>query len=202
MRKTNIMAVIALMLAVLTGLTLTQVGRVSAQGDAPVGTVVAYTPGVGITIVDQKGNQIEFALGPTVKIEPPDGAKSLKVGSFVTVIAPASLSKGKQIAVGIVVHPEKDLLLSATPWDKDLLPSQTPLVKDTPAATDVPMTATPKVSETPTAVESASATPTGTLTVTTTTDTTKSSKEAGTAVKSNSFIEWLKSLFLQVLSQQ
>lgn len=202
MRKTNVLAVIALMLAVLTGLTLTQVGAVSAQGDSPVGTVVAYTPGVGITIVDQKGNQIEFALDAAVKIEPADGEKSLKVGSFVTIIAPASISKGKQIAVGIVVHPDKDLLLSATPWDKDLLPSQTPLVKDTPAPTDIPMTATPKVGETPTAVESANATPIETLAVTGKSDTTTNAKEAGTAVKSNSFIEWLKSLFRQVLSQQ
>jgi hypothetical protein len=200
MRKTNVLTVIAMILAVLTGLTLTQVGGVSAQGDAPVGIVVAYTPGVSITIVDQKGNQIEFALASAVKIEPPDGEKSLKVGSYVTVIAPASISKGKQIAVGIVVHPDKKLVTSATPWDKDLLASQTPLVKDTPAPTEIPITATPKVGETPTAVESVTATPLETFT--TTLETTTNAKEAGKAVKSNSFIEWLKSLFRQVLSQK
>src|ERR1041384_6779726 len=98
MRKTKTLAVITLMLAVLTGLTLTQVGGVSAQSDAPVGIVVAYTPGVSITIADLQGNQIEYALDAAVKIEPMDGEKSLKVGSIVTIIAPASISKAKQIA--------------------------------------------------------------------------------------------------------
>jgi hypothetical protein len=203
MRKTtNVLAVIALMLAVLMGLTLTQVRGVSAQSDAPVGVVVAYTPGVGITIVDQKGNQIEFALAATVKIEPPDADKSLKVGSYVTIIAPASISKGKQVAVGIVVHPEKDLELSATAAEKELLASATPLVKDTPAPSEVPTMATPKVGESPTAVESATADPMATLTVTATSETTVKAKVAGAEVKSNPFIEWLKSLFRKVLSQQ
>ena len=201
MRKINVLAVIALLLAVLTGLTLTQVHGVSAQSEAPVGVVVAYTPGVGITIVDQKGNQIEFALDATVKIEPPDADKSLKVGSYVTIIAPASISKGKQVAVGIVVHPDKELLPSATPGEKELLPSATPLVKDTAAPTEVPMTATPKVGETPTTVESATATPVDTLTLKTSPETT-ANKEAGAEGKSNPFIEWLKSLFRKVLSQQ
>jgi hypothetical protein len=200
MRKTKTLAVIALMLAVLTGLTLTQVGGVSAQSDAPVGIVVAYTPGVSITIADLQGNQIEYALDAAVKIEPVDGEKSLKVGSIVTIIAPASINKEKQIAVGIVVHPEKELLPSATPWVKELLPSQTPLVKNTPLPTEVPMSATPKVGETPTAVESA--TPTAIETVTGTAKTPGTTKETGAAAKSNSFIEWLKSLFRQVLGQQ
>lgn len=202
MRKTNLMVVIALALAVLTGLILTQVSGVSAQGDAPVGVVVAYIPGVSITIVDQKGNQIEYALDAAVKIEPPDAEKSLKVGSYVTIIAPASISKEKKIAVGIVVHPDKELLPSPTPGEKELLPSQTPFVKNTPAPTEAPTTATPKVAETPTAVESATANPMETLTVTATPKTPEDDKETGTTVKSNSFIEWLKSLFRQLLSQK
>ena len=181
MRKTNVLTVIALMLAVLTGLTLNQVNGVSAQGDSPVGMVAAYTPGVSITIVDEKGNQIEYALDATVKIEPPGADKSLKVGSVVTIIAPVSINKGKQIAVGIVVHPEKELV-----------PSQTPLVKNTALPTDHPMTATPKVTETPAPVESATATPSPGA----------NPAEDGTAVKSNSFIAWLRSLFQQVLSNQ
>lgn len=191
MRKINLVLVLALGLAALAGLAFHQVSNVSAQGDAVYGEVVAYTPGVSITVVDQKGNQIEYALDVAVKIESPDG--QIAVGSVVTIIAPASLDKGKQKAVGIVVHPEKELL-----------PSETPRVKDTAVPTDVEMTRTPKVSETPTLVETptevASLTPTGTLTETA--NPTINTKEDGTAVKANPFIEWLRSLFQQVLSQQ
>lgn len=189
MRKTNIVLVLALVVSVLAGLALNQARRVSAQGDSPVGVVVAYTPGVSITIIDQKGNQIEFALDPFVKIQPPEKADSLKVGTFVTIIAPANISKEKQIAVGIVVHPEKELA-----------PSQTPLVKNTPVPTDPPATPTPKVSDTPTPPEINSPTPVETLTSTPTPSTTL--QEGGTTLKTNTFVEWLRSLFLQVLSRQ
>ena len=192
MRKAKIILAIALALAALTGVALNQVNGVSAQGDAPVGVVVAYVPGVSITIVDQKGNQIEYALDAAVKIESSDGDKTIKVGSIVTIIAPASMNKGKQVAVGIVVHPEKELL-----------PSETPRVKDTAVPTDVPVTKTPKVNETPTTVETAtevaSVTPTGTLTDTA--NPTTNTKENSPDLKANAFIEWLRSLFRQVLSQ-
>jgi len=186
MRKTNIVLIIALGLALLAGLALNPAGKVFAQEVPPVGIVVAYTPGVSITIVDQQGNQIEYALDAAVKIEPADGEKSLKVGSYVTIIAPASISKGKQIAVGIVVHP-----------DKELLPPGAALVKNTAAPTDVPATATTKVSETPTPAESAAATPIETFTATP--KEAANVKADGTAVKSNSFIEWLRSLLQQLL---
>jgi len=188
MHKANVVLAIALVLAVLAGVALNQVNEASAQGDLPVGVVVAYTPGVSITIIDQKGNQIEFALDSAVKVEPPDGEKSLKLGAFVTIIAPASLSKEKQIAVGIVVHPEKELA-----------PSQTPLVKNTPVPTDPPATVTPKVSDTPTPPEINTPTPVETLTGTPAPSTTL--KEDGKTLKTNTFIEWLRSLFLQVLSR-
>lgn len=187
MRKINIVLVITLGLSVLAGLAFHQVSNVSAQGDSLIGVVVAYTPGVSITVVDQKGNQTEYTLDAAVKIESPDG--DIKVGSIVTIIAPASLDKGKQKAVGIVVHPEKELL-----------PSETPRVKDTAVPTDIPVTKTPKVAETPTPADAFTATPTGTLTETA--DTAAKAKDDGTAAKPNPFIEWLRSLFRQVLSQQ
>lgn len=197
MRKTNLVLVIALMLTVLTGLTLSQVNGVSAQGDAPVGVVVAYTPGVSITIVDQKGNQSEFALDPAVKIQPSGKGDSIKVGSFVTIIAPASLDKGKQKAVGIVVHPDVP-----KGW-KVLDGSATPLTKQPPSGTE---TATPTGTlATETAAVTATATPMLSETVTPTeTGMPKSPADAksdGTTAKADTFIEWLRSLFQQVLSR-
>ena len=189
MRKANLILGLAVVLAVLTGLALHQVHEVSAQGDSPVGVVVAYTPGVSITIVDPNGNQIEYMLDSTVRIESPDGKDAIQIGSIVTIIAPASVDKGKQKAVGIVVHPEKELL-----------PSETPRVKNTPLPTDVPVTKTPKVSETPTLVDDLSATPTTTLTETPIAS--ESATKDKTDVKANPFIEWLRSLFRQVLNQQ
>jgi hypothetical protein len=186
MRKTNIVLIIALGMAALAGLAFHQVSNVSAQGDSVYGVVVAYTPGVSITVVDQKGNQIEYTLDAAVKIESANG--EITVGSVVTIVAPASLDKGKQKAVGIVVHPEKELL-----------PSETPRVKDTALPTEVEMTKTPKVSETPTPVDIFTVTPTGTLTATP--PPSANAKDDGSAAKANPFIEWLRSLFQQVLSQ-
>lgn len=187
MRKTNLILAIAIALAMLTGLTLHQVNVVSAQGDAPVGVVVVYIPGVSITIIDQKGNQSEFALDPAVKIRPSGKADSIKVGSFVTVIAPASLNKGKQVAVGIVVHPEVP-----KGW-KIPEGSATPLIKETATGT-----ATPAVTATMTPAVSETVTPTETGTPKSVTN----AKSGDKTVKANSFIEWLRSLFQQVLSQQ
>ena len=153
MRKTNLVLVMALMLAMFAGLTLNQANGVSAQGESPVGQVVAYIPGQSITILDKIGQQKEYVLDPLVKIEPAEKASLLGVGSYVTIIAPASLSKEKQIAIGIVIH-EK------TPEGfKELLPTATPLVKNTPLPTDIPVTSTPKVGETTTPVETTTATP-------------------------------------------
>jgi hypothetical protein len=185
MRKLHFVLFIALALALLTGLTLHQVSRVSAQGESSMGVVVAYTPGVSITIVDQNGNQVEYALDADVKIESSTGDKFITVGSVVTIIAPASLDKGKQKVVGIMVHPEKELL-----------PSETPRVKDTALPTDIPVTKTPKVGETPTPVGELTATPSATPIV------SENTKQDQTTEKANPFIEWLRSLFQQVLSQQ
>ena len=199
MRKTNIVLVIALVLAMFAGLALNQANGVSAQGESLVGLVVAYTPGQSITILDKAGQQKEYALDPLVKIEPAEKANSLGVGSYVTIIANASISKEKQIAVGIVVH-EK-----APEGLKELLPTATPLVKNTPLPTDIPVTPTPKVDATATLVETTTATPVGTLASTATpvtkdTSDSTDTKESGQKLQANTFIEWLRSFFQQVLS--
>jgi len=157
-----------------------QVSTASAQEVQPVGIVVAYLPGQSITIVDEKGIQSEFAIDPSVKIQPPEAANSLKVGSFVTIIAPASISKGKQIAVGIVIKPDVPEGL------KVLVMSATPLVKDTPESTQAAATEPSKDSQT--------------TTLTGTPMKTSTDKSSPTATpKANTLIEWLKSLLRQLL---
>src|SRR5512139_3568048 len=105
MRKLNILLIMALTAAMFASFTFGRMGTASAQQVPPTGVVVDYLPGQGITIVDQSGTQHQYTIASTVKILPPVRANALTVGSFVTVIAPASLSQGKQVAVGIVVHP-------------------------------------------------------------------------------------------------
>jgi hypothetical protein len=185
MRKINLILLLALTFAVLAGLSLHQVSNVSAQGETSMGVVVAYTPGVSITIVDQNGNQVEYALDANVKIESSSSEKFITVGSVVTIVAPASLDKGKQKVVAIMVHPEKELL-----------PSETPRVKNTALPTDVLVTKTPKIGETPTLVGDLTTTPSATPIV------SENAKQEETGVKANPFIEWLRSLFQQVLTQQ
>lgn len=194
MRKVNFVVAISVMLALFAGLAIHQVSAVSAQGESPLGVVVAYLPGVSITIIDVHGIQTEFALDSSLKIEPADKADSLKVGSFVTIIAPANVDKTKKTAVGIVVHPKTPDGL------KELLPTATPLVKNTPMPPEPTLTATPKASETPTPFESASPTPFETLTETATPGPIP--KQEGTNASANAFIEWLRALFVQVLSRQ
>ena len=191
MRKINLVLAIPLVLALFAGLALNQVGAVSAQGDSPVGVVIAYVPGVSITIVDVNGTQIEYVLDASLKIEPADKADSLKVGSFVTIIAPANIDKTKKTAVGIVVHPDKPEGFKIPGW------VATALIKDTPVPTNVPPTEETKVSDTPTAVETESmtATPVETLTATPTPETTTKDNGTNVKVNTNSFIEWLRSLF-------
>ena len=197
MRKTNIYLIIALALAIVASLTLSHVDTASAQAVPPVGVVVAYAPGQSITIVDQQGNQHEYMLSTSLKILPPGGARVLGVGSFVTIIAPASLSNGKEMAVGIVVHPHvppgwKVPDLSATP-----APTETPpgALTATPTGTILTTeTATPPVTETTTATPAVVDTPTDTPTPTAT------PMGGGTTATTNTFIDWLRSLLRQLLT--
>lgn len=205
MRKTNILLIIALTLAMFASVTLTQIPVASAQEVPPVGVVVAYVPGQSITIVDQSGMQHEYLLSPSLKILPPGSAISLAIGSFVTIIAPASLGDGKQTAVGIVVHPHIPIgwnvaILSATPLATGTAiasPTGT-LTSETPTPTGT--LATDTATETPTASETATETPPGVATFTDTPTPTATPGGGGTTISTNAFIEWLRDLFRQLLS--
>ena len=73
-----------------------------------VGTVTAYTAGSSITIQAKDGNTYTFNLSADTKILPAERAGELRVGSFVTVIAPRDVTNiGTPVAKGIVVHPAK-----------------------------------------------------------------------------------------------
>ena len=201
MRRTNILLVIAFALAIFASVAWNQVSTASAQQVPPEGIVVAYLPGQSITIADKNGNQIEFVIDPSMKILPPEAANSLKLGSYVTIIAPASISKGKQIAVGIVVKPD------VPEGSKILAPSATPLVKNTPASTEAAATEAPKelvASATPNVKDTAA--PTSTLVATEpskvdeTTTPMATTKGVGNSPKTNGLIEWLSNLLRQLLA--
>jgi hypothetical protein len=209
MRKLNISQMVALVAILLAGLAFSQVSSASAQEAGPVGVVVAYVPGQSITIVDQSGTQHEYMLSSTLKILPPGRANSLAVGSFVTIIAPASLDHGKQIAVGIVVHPNVPPgwnvpVISATPIaSATAVETLTATPVGTIAVTDT-ATETPTVTGTPLATDTATetATPGGLETPTDTPTATATPVSGGTAASTNGLIEWLRSLFQQILTSR
>ena len=213
MRKNLRTPFIALAIALLASIAFSQYGTASAQEVPPAGIVIDYVPGESLTIVDQQGNQHEYELSASLRILPPGRANSLGVGSFVTVIAPASLDQGKQIAVGIVVHPH-----IPNGWTVPSL-SPTPLATGTMAGTET-ATATATATDTLLATETATATPTatdtppGTETATATTTATATPTavgldtatptpiSGGVTVPSNTLVEWLRSLFQQLLTRQ
>lgn len=221
MRKINMLLVIAITGALLASFTVGRVGTVSAQEVPPTGVVVDYLPGQSITIVDQNGTQHQYTISSTVKILPPVRANALAVGSFVTIIAPASLSQGKQMAVGIVVHP---LIppgwnvpsMTATPSPTSTAvetftatPTGTTLVTDTATATATATqlatdTATATATDTPiaTSTETATATPTSVETATDWPTATATPIGGGTSTSADGFIEWLQSLFQQILTSR
>jgi hypothetical protein len=225
MRKLNILWIIALAAAMFASFSFGQVGTVSAQEVPPTGVVVDYLPGQSITIVDQGGTQHQYTISSTVKILPPVRANALAVGSFVTIIAPASLSQGKQTAVGIVVHPHVPPgwnvpSMSATaPMTSTVVetftasPTGTLLATHTATATETP-TGTQLATDTATATETATATQLATDTATATetpttvetpTDTptaTATPMGGGTTISTNALIEWLRSLFQQILTSR
>jgi hypothetical protein len=208
MRKLNILLVMALAVSMLA-ILVSQVGAVSAQEDQPVGVVVAYIPGQSITIVDQHGIQTEYTISSTVKILPEGHSNTLGIGSFVTIIAPASIDHGKQIAVGIVVHPHVP-----GGWVIPTI-SATPLATSTAEGT---MTATP-ISTLPTDTATETATATGTVIATDTATATDTPTAVGTftdtptstatpvsggttTISTNHLIDWLASLFRQLLTSR
>ena len=72
-----------------------------------VGVVIAYTPGVSITIQDKNGNEFTFTLTGETKLLPAERAEELAVGSRVTIIAPRDPASGGVTVKGIVIHPAK-----------------------------------------------------------------------------------------------
>jgi hypothetical protein len=171
--------------------------------------VVDYLPGQSITIMDQNGTQHQYTISSTVKILPPVRAGNLAVGSFVTIIAPASLSHGKEMAVGIVVHPQVPNgwnvpSLSATPPAtataiETLTATVTGTVPDTETATATALdTATATATGTQLATDTATATSTDTPTATA----TATPVGGGTTASADTFIAWLQSLFQQFLTSR
>lgn len=209
MRKINMLLIIAITGALLASFIVGRVGTVSAQEVPPTGVVVDYLPGQSITIVDQNGTQHQYTISSTVKIMPPVRANALAVGSFVTIIAPASLSQGKQMAVGIVVHP-----LIPPGWNVPSMtatPSPTSTAVETSTATPTgttlvtdTATATETATDTPiaTSTETATATATSVETATDTPTATATPIGGGTTTSADGFIEWLQSLFQQILSSK
>jgi hypothetical protein len=172
MRKNKILLVAALAVALLANLVLAQASPASAQDVQLVGLVVDYVPGQSITIVGQDGIQYQFELTSLLKILPPELADTLKVGSYVTIIAPNKLPDGKNIATGIVVHPKipdgfptkiatvKDAMTAPTKVLEPTVENPTKVPAFTETATATPIATGTVVSETP--IETA--TPVGTLT--------------------------------------
>lgn len=199
MRTFNRFIISGIAIALLGITTFAQAKAVSAQGSEHVGIVVAYTPGQSITIADQSGVQYEFQLTSSLKLLSTKSGDPVAVGSFVTIIAPNSLSDGKQVAVGIVVHPKvpdgwKVLLPSATPHVKNTAEATGTLPTETlkAAVTETPMAKAPSDSTiTPTALDTSKVTPTATPL-----------GGSATKVKDESFVQWLSSLIRQLLAGQ
>jgi hypothetical protein len=211
MRKFTILIMLLLAGSFVASLAFAQVNPVAAQQESPVGVVVAYVPGQSITIADQSGALHEYMISSSLKILPPGRANALGVGSFVTIIAPASLSQGKQMAVGIVVHPNVPggwiiPTISATPLATGTtVETQTPTPVGTLPGTQ---TATGTASATATGTvlatetETSTATPTVVGTITETATATPTPAGGGTAPSANALIDWLASLFRQILSSR
>jgi hypothetical protein len=205
MRKNKILLVAALAVALIANLVLVQASPASAQDVQLVGMVVDYVPGQSITIVGQDGIQHQFELTSLVKILPPELAGTLKVNSYVTIIAPNKLSDEKNIAAGIVVHPKipdgfptkiasvKDTMTAPTKVLEPTVEDPTKVPAFTATATATPIVTGTVVSEMPTAT----ATPVGTVTETTTTIT---SSKSSTPKITTSFIEWFRTIVRQLFA--
>jgi len=206
MRKVNILLAIALAAAMAASFTFGQ-ETVSAQGWAPTGIVVEYNPGRSITIEDQNGTQQQYTISSTVRILPPVRSYALAVGSFVTIVSPASLSQGKQMAVAIVVHPyippawNAPSLSETPPTTGSAVKALTATAVDTPLASETAGTGTQPATETAAAAETpaGTATPIGipmsteTPIVTPTATAVQTGEETIPSV--DSFIAWVRSLF-------
>ncbi len=100
-----------------------------------VGTVTEYTPGVSITIMDNKGLSFTFAITETTKYLPAERIDSLAVGTRVTIIAPRDVTGGPLTAKGIVIHPAADAT-DTTELTETAEPSKAPEMTETPEPTE------------------------------------------------------------------
>lgn len=192
MRKISLFMSAAIVLSLMVMAFVAQPrSAMAAQEVHRVGLVIEYIPGQSITIVDKDGNQFTFELAPDLKLVPKDRKDLLVVGAFVTIIAPNSKTEGKTFATGIVIHPKPP---AGFPIPKEL-------VKGTPSPVESP-TEKPLVTETLTGSETA--TPTGTLPTETPTpagtQTVKSVPENSAPPVVTAFLEWLASIFREVLT--
>ena len=206
MRTYKVLLVAALAVALLANLALAQASPVFAEAVQRVGLVVDYIPGQSIAVVDQDNIQYQFELTSQLKVLPPELADTLKVGSYVTIIAPNKLPDGKSIAAGIVVHPKtpdgfstKILEPTVAQPTKVLEPTVErptkvlePTVENptkvpdfTATATEPPIGTATMVSETPTPVETATETTT---------------PKNPTPKITTSFIEWFTKLVRQLFA--
>jgi hypothetical protein len=188
-KKFSILLVFALAAALVANMITSMSGSASSSGSSAnvfesqaevqrVGVVVAYISGQSITIVDRDGNQFTFELASPLKIVPAFRASLLAPGAFVTIIAPNNVPGGKQIAVGIVVHPG---VPSGFP-----VPTLTFTPLPTETSTPTPFVATPALTETLTPTPTpfgASPSPTETFTATATTTETVTSTSTSTATE-------------------
>jgi hypothetical protein len=209
MYRLNVLLVFALAIAMIANVANPTIGKaapaefkfggsnIEAQGNEHVGVVIAYLPGQSITIMDRDGNQLTFELAPSLKIVPPQRASALAPGVYVTIIAPNNVPGGKQIAVGIVIHPGIPEGFPVPSQTSTPLPTQTLITTETATSTETP-TGTVTVTETPT--------PTGTITVTapSTETPTPTATPGGTSAAETqvtSLLDALRAFLLQILSR-
>lgn len=212
MYKLNIMLVFALAIAVIAHVANPMIGsaapaglklgnNIEAQGNSHVGVVIAYTAGQSITIMDRDGNQFTFELAPSLKIVPPQRASALAPGAYVTIIAPNNVPGGKQIAVGIVIHPGIPEGFPMPSQTSTPLPTPTAITTGTATSTETPVD-TPTPTGTITVTETLTETPTAIGAPTeTTTPTATPSEPTAVETQVTTLLDALRSFLLQILSR-
>jgi hypothetical protein len=148
--------------------------------------------------VDKDGNPFTFSIAPNLKIVPAHRMDLLKVGAYVTIIAPNNVPGGKHIATGIVIHPQAPSSFPIPTFTFTPLPTNTATPTEAPTET---VTATETSTETPTGSETPTETATVTPTATETPAVTALSQPASQSVV-QSFIHWLASLLRQLMSSR
>lgn len=200
MKKTSLFVLIALVFAMAASPVIARANASVERGTDHVGLVIAYTPNQSITIVNKDGAEFTFTIASDVKIVPKHRANLLGVGSYVTIISPNNPGNGGGVATGIVVHPQVPNGFPMPNVTDTPLPSATSTTAPTETMTESP---TSTETSTSTATETATATATETSTGEVPTE-TATATVTGTAATpqavTQSFLQWLASLFNQFLS--